>query len=428
MQLNYLKRCMGLIEKFVNKYEKEYDCYTDLAVSAKNILENEIFNRGIKAIVTFRTKRMDSLHEKLVRRNETKKYNSLSEIEKDIVDLAGVRVALYFPSDRKILNRAIEELFEVKLKKEFPSHPQKLEINKRFSGYWASHYRVKIKNPRVQDENLTSKIVEIQVASVLMHAWSEVEHDLVYKPLSGNVSEDELAILDEINGLVMAGEIALERLQKAYAERSKKNKEITDRYQLSMLVLNNFKNLDLTKVELGDTSLLNNYLQAVSKMDTDEVLKSFEKVNLNFSETVTDQILMDIITKDYDRNLKKYLSSFTPEPKKVADYYVFLKLWIILEKAILRIHEQSQKIPVIKSLAAFPIFAEFQDFTDEESSHLRNLRILRNKLLHGYNNISNNEMELSIKNLKEITSNLILKIKDENLREKLYKRLRKIGI
>ncbi len=48
---------MGLIEKFVNKYEKEYDCYTDLAVSAKNILENEIFNRGIKAIVTLRTKR-----------------------------------------------------------------------------------------------------------------------------------------------------------------------------------------------------------------------------------------------------------------------------------------------------------------------------------------------------------------------------------
>ena len=27
--------------------------------------------------------------------------------------------------------------------------------------------------------------IEIQVASVLMHAWSEVEHDLVYKPLSG---------------------------------------------------------------------------------------------------------------------------------------------------------------------------------------------------------------------------------------------------
>ena len=73
---------MSLIEKFINKYEIEYDSYTDLAESAKNILENEIFNRGIKAIVTSRTKRLDSLHEKLIRRNEKKKYNSLSEIEK----------------------------------------------------------------------------------------------------------------------------------------------------------------------------------------------------------------------------------------------------------------------------------------------------------------------------------------------------------
>ena len=47
-----------------------------------------------------------------------------------------------------------------------------------------------------------------------MHAWSEVEHDLVYKPLAGDLSEEELAILDEINGLVLTGEIALERLQK----------------------------------------------------------------------------------------------------------------------------------------------------------------------------------------------------------------------
>ena len=48
-----------------------------------------------------------------------------------------------------------------------------------------------------------------------MHAWAEVEHDLVYKPLQGMLSQDEYAILDELNGLVMAGEIALEHLQRA---------------------------------------------------------------------------------------------------------------------------------------------------------------------------------------------------------------------
>lgn len=52
-----------------------------------------------------------------------------------------------------------------------------------------------------------------------MHAWSEVEHDLIYKPLQGTLSKEELAILDELNGLVLAGEIALERLQAAGNER-----------------------------------------------------------------------------------------------------------------------------------------------------------------------------------------------------------------
>ena len=54
-----------------------------------------------------------------------------------------------------------------------------------------------------------------------MHAWSEVEHDLIYKPMQGTLSEEELAILDELNGLVLTGEIALERLQAAGNEGSR---------------------------------------------------------------------------------------------------------------------------------------------------------------------------------------------------------------
>ena len=52
-----------------------------------------------------------------------------------------------------------------------------------------------------------------------MLAWAEVEHDLVYKPMQGRLSDDEYAILDELNGLVIAGEIALERLQRAAEAR-----------------------------------------------------------------------------------------------------------------------------------------------------------------------------------------------------------------
>uniref|UniRef100_A0A914YW84 RelA/SpoT domain-containing protein n=1 Tax=Panagrolaimus superbus TaxID=310955 RepID=A0A914YW84_9BILA len=88
--------------------------------------------------------------------------------------------------------------------------------------------------------------VEIQVASVLMHAWSEVEHDLVYKPLQGALSEEEYAILDELNGLVLSGEIALERLQRAGELRaSTRGREFTNHYDLAASLL------DLARIHLS---------------------------------------------------------------------------------------------------------------------------------------------------------------------------------
>jgi hypothetical protein len=52
-----------------------------------------------------------------------------------------------------------------------------------------------------------------------MHSWAEVEHELVYKPQQGVLSEEEYAILDELNGMVLAGGIALELLQRAGKNR-----------------------------------------------------------------------------------------------------------------------------------------------------------------------------------------------------------------
>ena len=63
------------------------------------------------------------------------------------------------------------------------------------------------------DKRYTEARVEVQVASVLMHAWSEVEHDLIYKPLEGELSHYDVTHM--LNGLVASGEIALEQLQRA---------------------------------------------------------------------------------------------------------------------------------------------------------------------------------------------------------------------
>jgi Region found in RelA / SpoT proteins len=58
--------------------------------------------------------------------------------------------------------------------------------------------------------------IEIQVGTVVMHAWSEVEHDIAYKPFGGLAkSEDVRRMADLINGIATAGEVALRQLQAA---------------------------------------------------------------------------------------------------------------------------------------------------------------------------------------------------------------------
>jgi hypothetical protein len=51
-----------------------------------------------------------------------------------------------------------------------------------------------------------------------MHAWAEIDHDLRYKPTQGVPSAEELATLDDVNGLVLTGEIALKRLHRGKIE------------------------------------------------------------------------------------------------------------------------------------------------------------------------------------------------------------------
>ena len=117
-------------------------------------MKDEIINRGIKAIVSNRAKRIDRFKEKLITKSK-KNYKSKRAIEKDIVDLAGIRVAFYFPSEREIVGQVIEELFDVVQTKKFPENPYKPKHNKRFSGYWATHYRVHLKKSDEIDKRFT---------------------------------------------------------------------------------------------------------------------------------------------------------------------------------------------------------------------------------------------------------------------------------
>ena len=227
---------MELIEKFIEEYQNEYDFYIKLAYISQDLTENALKKAGIKSIVSSRAKKTDSLREKIERRNVKKKYERIQQIKDDIYDLAGVRIALYFPNERDDVDRIIRENFNVVKCKSFPENRDKKKKRPKINRaeYWANHYRVYLKDSDFSNK-FKNTMIEIQVASILMHSWAEIEHDLVYKPRNGRISWKEHKILSGVNALIIAGEIALEKLQKAIAERAAERDSRKQKNDVKML-------------------------------------------------------------------------------------------------------------------------------------------------------------------------------------------------
>lgn len=407
---------MDLINQFIENYKKKMPFYETAARLAAGQLEAVLRSAGIRAIVTYRVKNPGRLKSKVLRRNGRREqpYGSLREIYGDLADLAGVRVSLYFPGDRVKADGLIGDLFEIMETKQFPDESRPPTYNKRFSGYWANHYRARMKVENLKDnqKKYADARIEIQVASVLMHAWSEVEHDLVYKPLQGTLSDEELAILDELNGLVLAGEIALERLQSAGNERVKnRNAAFGSQYDLASYLYNylssNFRPEDI-ELRMGNIELLHRLITSLgmnAPKSVEPVLKTvrFEKDRRNISQQIIDQIITgDDRRYTVYRELRGGGQEIGENAGKAVDD--FFAQWIPLERFLngvvykgARKQHRPFNVNVIKRM----------NVLDQELvNQIVALRKVRNMLIHDIEIPETGELEKKTAEAKELLAKL----------------------
>ncbi|MFV0364109.1 MAG: GTP pyrophosphokinase family protein [Suipraeoptans sp.] len=342
---------MDIIKSFVEQYKGKIDFYEMASKVAAQKLETLLEEAGIRAIVTYRAKNPKSLELKLRARNARReeKYETFEDIFTDISDLSGVRIALYFPGDKRKAHSLVSNNFTlVEPYKVFPESSKNHIKLKRFSGYWANHYRVNMKDKYLSSnqKKYAGTKIEIQVASVLMHAWSEVEHDLLYKPLSGRITDEELLILDELNGLVLSGEIALERLQKAGNIRIQSSKDkFKSQFDLASFLSTRFQRKgkpEISVIQVGNIELL---YKLTKKLDLDEPamlmpylrsVKVFSETDKKM-ETISMQIIDRIISGDVNkyeiyRGLLDTDVEYNATQERAIEY--FLQQWIKIESSL----------------------------------------------------------------------------------------------
>jgi ppGpp synthetase/RelA/SpoT-type nucleotidyltranferase len=144
-------------------------------IPLKRLIETLLEDSGIQVHgVSSRMKSRDSVLQKIARSSESRSVDSLT-------DLLGIRVVTYFPDEVDSVARLVEREFAVD--KGHSVDKRKLLDPDRF-GYLSLHYILALGDERLklaEYRHYRGLRFELQIRSILQHAWAEIEHDLGYK-------------------------------------------------------------------------------------------------------------------------------------------------------------------------------------------------------------------------------------------------------
>lgn len=178
------KLASALDEESIQAFQQIYDTSMDLMscyrcaimeVETKFRVLNERFSlqhdRNPIDTIQNRLKSPESIREKLIRKNLP---FSLENIEKNIFDIAGVRVVCSFVDDIYMLADCLLQQDDIVLiaRKDYIKNPKS-------NGYRSLHLIVEVPI-FLQDEKKFMK-VEVQLRTIAMEFWANLEHRLRYK-------------------------------------------------------------------------------------------------------------------------------------------------------------------------------------------------------------------------------------------------------
>ena len=163
----------GVLQKY-NRMMAYYRCAIMEVETKFNVLNEEFslrYDRNPISGIKSRLKRLDSIKEKMERKNVDM---ALENVEEHIQDVAGVRVICSFVDDVYLLADALLKQDDIVLleKKDYIANPKP-------NGYRSLHLIVTV--PIFLEHEKRIMKVEIQLRTIAMDFWASLEHQLRYK-------------------------------------------------------------------------------------------------------------------------------------------------------------------------------------------------------------------------------------------------------
>ena len=162
-------------------YRKQRDSFVKLGDVAHTMLADIAKELGLTVLtVEHRVKEERSLAGKLERKGDG--YNSLE----DVTDILGCRVVCFLSDEVEKVGKKIEEKFVVDWAN---SCDKRTLLKENAFGYLSLHYICSLPFGDKWPDEICGKRFEIQIRTILQHAWSAIHHDIGYKSDFGVPSE-----------------------------------------------------------------------------------------------------------------------------------------------------------------------------------------------------------------------------------------------
>lgn len=165
---------MNLTDRTIlEDYRKERETYLQLGEIVRPMLGEFCADAGVTPFgIEHRIKTEKSLAGRLERYSG--RYTTLA----DIHDILGLRVICLFSDEIDKIGRLVEDRFVIDRTQ---SYDRRTQIQADTFGYLSLHYTCSLPHGVGYPEALCGIPFEIQIRSLLQHAWAVIEHDLGYK-------------------------------------------------------------------------------------------------------------------------------------------------------------------------------------------------------------------------------------------------------
>ena len=188
-------------------YEEACANLHDLGFMVEGLVKSLLENAGLRThSVTHRIKTQESVRRKLDSKEMA--ISGLGEIH----DLLGLRVITFFPDEVDRVAAVIKKNFKIDTAN---SVDKRALLDPDRFGYLSLHYVASLSKKRLElpeNEKFKGRKFEIQIRSILQHAWAEIEHDLGYHAAS-TIPDAVRRRFSRLAGLLEIGDDEFERLR-----------------------------------------------------------------------------------------------------------------------------------------------------------------------------------------------------------------------